>query len=452
MKLKFWVLTAIFWVSQPIFAFTAEQKAQQAIDPVLARYRTFFAQEVKRRHIPGTAVAIVYQGQVVWMEGFGVRNLKTREPVNLDTVFQLGSVSKPFAGTLAALLAQEGVLHFDDPVAQYLPGFHLERAPNASDLRLRHILSHSSGIPRAGFNHMIESYVPYKDIKSKMQSTKALCAPGRCFDYHNAMFSLIKDVVQQTTAQSFEQALKTRLLQPLHMDHTSASLEGLLNTYNYAQPHVRTKNGMAALGSHSQGYYAVAPAGGVNSSIRDMAKFLQLQLGGYPGLLQPKYLAQLHSPYVVAHDGNQRYRHFRDRIHGSYYGMGFRIMHFANHKVVYHGGMLKGFMNFMAVMPDKKVGIVILQNADTGFSWQTALRFFDMFLRLPEKNWSGAPSPVNSTVVKRQYNKKLNVVAAKKKRPPSKSKIQAKRAPTPVPVANKNKIALRGPALPTSTR
>lgn len=351
------------------------------ITKIVSEFEKKLLKTIKDKHIPGCAVAIVYKNQVVFINGYGLRTLGKPETINVDTVFQLGSVSKPIAATLSTILENRGILNVNDPVSQYLPNFSLNNVKDRSALRIKHVLSHSTGIPRAGFNHLIETFSPHARIIRTLQTTNIRAPIGKRYDYHNAMFSLISEITMAATHQSFPTALATYLLQPLKMNNTTATYNGLLKTTNRASPHIKNNKGkMVAAGTYSTGYYDVAPAGGINSSIRDMSTFLKAQLGGYPSFLDSATLTRLQQPIITTPTVSlSAINGARDKIKNARYGLGWRVINFNDKKLVYHGGWVKGFTNFIAFMPEQQIGIVVLHNSETKFSGRLAMQFLDIF-------------------------------------------------------------------------
>lgn len=365
---------------------TAEALDPKKLDPkklaeAIKKTEQHILLHLDRKQIPGCAVAVVYQNQIIFMNGYGVRSFGKTDKIDLDTVFQLGSVSKPIAATLTTLLENQGLLSVEDPVSNYLPNFALNNKQPPKALKIKNLLSHTSGLPRNGFNHLIETFTPYPEIMKALQKPRISVLPGRRYDYHNAMYGLIAEVTKAATYQSFPDALQSKLLKPLKMNNTSATFTDLFCNANRASPHTKGRRGtLCPCEPYSQGYYTVAPAGGINSSVRDMAIFLKAQMGGHPEVVPHKVLAKMQTPVIPTKNmiGSARSKN-------PHYGLGWRIVEYADQKLVYHGGWVKGFTNFLAFMPDQQLGIVILHNADTKFSSKAAMKFFDAALGLPDE-------------------------------------------------------------------
>lgn len=371
---------ALFMVGiPPSFAYGLSHPKN--LGSILSQIDEHIKVHVKSKQVAGCAVAVVYQNKIVFLNAYGVKSLGKPDRINVDTVFQLGSVSKPIAATLVSVLENKGFLRLEDPIQHYLPNFSLNTKQSSHKLQVKHVLSHSTGVPRTDFNHLIESHQPYNTILRALQRTPVRTPIGKRYDYHNAMFGLISDITRSATRSSFKDALSVNLLKPLQMTNTTATLSGLLTNPNRAFPHVR--NGKAKLtpcDTYSRGYYNVAPAGGINSSIRDMAIFLNAQMGGYPTVLNKRTLSRTQTAQISTPCTLSAYNGPAHLIKNARYGLGWRIVDFSHHKLLFHGGWVKGFTNFIAFMPDQKIGIVVLQNGETRFSSKTAIKFFELYL------------------------------------------------------------------------
>lgn len=355
------------------------------LKPIIAKLEAQIQDYVKKKRIPGCAIAIVYNNQIFYMNGFGVRTIGKPEKIDVDTVFQLGSVSKPIAATLASILENKGLLRLDDPVNQYLPQFSLNSIQPPSSLKVKHVLSHSTGVPRAGFNQLIEAHTPYPQILKTLKNTPVRAPAGKRYDYNNAMYSVISEITRTATKLPFPEALRVNLLQPLSMTRTSATYEGLLSTVNRASPHVGGRKGIVPCGIYSSGYYTVAPAGGINSSIRDMAIFLKAQMGGYPQVLNPTAISRIQIPQVTTKSMLQSVDGPSNLTSNARYALGWRTVDFADQKMVYHGGWVKGFTNFIGFIPQQSIGIIVLHNGETKFSSRLAMKFFELYFDIPRK-------------------------------------------------------------------
>lgn len=386
----------------------------------------------QKKNVPGFAMGVVKGGQIVYAKGFGVRNINTGDPVNADTVFQLGSVSKVFAGTLVGILLERKFLHLDNKIKQYLPHYEFH-----DDTSLRHVVTHTTGIPRYGFNAMIESGKKSREeVMDRLTKTELKCSPGTCYDYHNAMFSLVDMIIESAMGMSYEQVLQNYLLIPLGMTHTSLSHDDLLQHDNRAVPHIKTQNGTIACKGYRTEYYDFAPTAGVNTSLNDMLKFLQAALGHKTDVVSHATLKLIHTPLTAAKDIFERNPGNHKRFNASSYGIGWRILDYQGHKIVFHGGWVKGFINIIALLPEQDVGIVVLQNTETSFPWIVAMNFFDQVLGFPDREWDrkgAVASPLKKIKKqaqiqkqqKQQSNKNTKLLKAEKKPTKAKKKVKS---------------------------
>ncbi|MBY0282142.1 MAG: beta-lactamase family protein [Alphaproteobacteria bacterium] len=354
-----------------LLTFSIQASIASSLTPALQKLDQYILQQIQQKKVIGCTVAVVEGNNIIFMKAYGVKKKGQKDPIDLNTSFQLGSASKPIAATLIALLNKEGLINLDAPITPFYP--HLK-----SRTTLRHVLTHTTGFKRKGWNNKIESGVLrsqlLKDIKTAEQDE-----PGFEFDYHNVVYSLMEGVVEGTQNQKMETLLQRKLLTPLGMNQTTIGYEDFVNQPNCAWPHQFTKKGaLYPSKSYSRFYHAaVFTAAGINSNIQDMATFLKLQLVGVPGFLSVEDLKTFHEPKVEAKDALMS---LRKKIRGnvqSYYGMGWRIADAPKKRIVYHGGFLKGFCNFVAFLPSRNLGIVILNNSEGGFASKTSLMFLN---------------------------------------------------------------------------
>lgn len=440
--LLFLILRTAFWgLSLWLLAtLPAQATSKRNVDNAIIKLKKHIHSQIQKNRIPGCAVAVVYRNKVVFMSGFGVKRVGQSAKINSTTLFQLGSLSKPIASSLITVLESNGLLKIDDPVNQHLTTFSLKGIRNKKSLRIKHVLSHSTGVPRAGFNNLIESKTPYAKIRNTLQRTPVRTGVGKRYDYNNAMYGLISDITTSVTNTSFPIALHKQFLAPLGMQDTSATLEELLKSSNKATPHVRNRRGaLIPCSTYSQGYYAVAPAGGINSTIKDMGIFLKAQLGGYPKVLSSRALSKLQSPQITTNTVLRSHRAPK-LIKNPRYALGWRVVDLDHNKLVFHGGWLKGFTNFIGFMPEHDVGIVILHNGESKFASNTAVQFFENYLgitttkaksrlRTKQRAVPAPTPPPQKTTPRRQV--KRTIVQRKVDKKPKVQRIKIKRIVTP---------------------
>ena len=343
-------------------------------------------QVVSAGRIPGLAVAVVQDGRVLSARGYGITDVRNAEPVDAHTVFRVASLSKSFAGTVAGMLVNDGVLRWDSRVTDFVPGFRLSQPNAAQQVTVADVLSHRLGLPYNAFDRDIEANADYHSLTMKLGSAPMTCAPGQCYAYQNVAFSLIGDIVFASTGQFFSETVASRIFKPLGMHDASYGLDGIEASARWARPHVRGGGGWVSLRPKPT-YYRVAPAAGVNASISDMAQWLIAQTGHRPDVLPAPLLATLHAP-VIATPGELRGSSWRrTRLNSAGYALGWRVFDYAGHDVVFHGGAVQGYRAAMALVPGQDLGIVILWNSESALPSGLLPTVLDRALGLQGGKW-----------------------------------------------------------------
>jgi beta-lactamase class C len=344
---------------------------------LLSDYEDYINESLKLTGVPGAAIAIIHDSTIIYLKGFGVRNVDTQEPVDAHTVFRLASVSKPVTSVLMGTMMEEGILNWDDPIVKYLPNFELDSATFTNQLTIRHVLSHTTGLPYHTYTNLIEEGTQHDELIAELKNVKLIGEPGRIYSYQNVAYSLLGDVVQSATGHTFETEIKARLFGPLRMTNASVSYEELINNPNFAQPHLLRGRNWKTI-PISPTYYNTAPAGGINASITDMAKLMVALLGNRESVITPETIDQLFNQEVRATAKNRNFNRW-SRIKKSYYGLGWRVLTFKNDTLAYHGGYVNGYRSEIAVHPTKKIAICVLANGPSGFSDHAIPAFFNTY-------------------------------------------------------------------------
>ena len=357
------------------------------IGNVAKHYDEFVDTTLSQESAPGAAVVIVKGNRIVLLKGYGVRKAFTRDSVNIHTVFRLGSVSKGFASVLTGILVQDSALRWDDSVLKYLPNLPLKDTLNSRGMRICHVLSHTTGLPMHTFTNLLDDDVPYGDIVGQLDQVNMIAPPGTVYSYQNVIYSVIADIVDAATGKSYKKLVKQRIFKPAGMKDASLSYEAMKDNDNVAYPHVRY-GGEWKPTSLNDRYYSVLPAAGVNASISDMAAWLQVLLGEKPDIISDSTLQTIYKPFIRTPIKARYRRHWKNHLDKLYYGMGWRIFEYNGHKIVYHGGYVKGYRAEIGFDPDKKVGICVLFNSTVGLTNNCVPAFFDMYYNHPENSYS----------------------------------------------------------------
>jgi len=345
-----------------LIALKLYREQQQELHDALKAY---FEKAIASGDMVGAGVSIVRGDSVVISEGFGKRKVNGKEDVDGETVFRLGSLSKGFAGILAADLKSEGKLDWNDKVSEYIPGFRLGDAKNTQQITLSTILSHTSGAPYHSYTDLVEAGLSLNDIAGRFKMVKPNSKPGVTYSYQNAMFALSGEMMYKATNQDINTLLKTKFFEPLHMEHTSTNHEVLSKETNIAIPHSKRRYGWQTLKLKNNYYNAVA-AGGINANAIDMAKWMQLLLGHHPEIMDKAALQEAFNPVIEIKGRSKYYQRWPGHV-SSYYGYGWRIHKFMEREVektvFHHGGSVNNYRNEIALYPDSDLGICVLMNS-----------------------------------------------------------------------------------------
>jgi beta-lactamase class C len=334
----------------------------------------------------GLAVAVVKDGRVALTKTYGVREAGGNDKVTPDTVFRLASLSKGFAGTLAAIEVAEGKLDLTTKVKAIVPQFELRRASDTAAVTLEDVLTHRVGLPPYAYDNLLEAGTSPLEILSKYKSVRPICGVSDCFSYQNTTFNVITNAIEKVSGRSYDLMLRSRILDPLGMTATSLGKKGLMQTGNWARPHRR--RGLDGYPVEvKEPYYRVPAAGGVNSSINDLAKWMIAQMGERPDVLNEKVLDEAHRKRVSTPSESARQRSLRTPVTATHYGLGWRIYNYAGKQLINHSGSVEGYFAQIAWLPDRKSGIVVLSNTRGSRVTKIVPAWLDYELGLEKTDW-----------------------------------------------------------------
>jgi|APTNR8051073442_1049403.scaffolds.fasta_scaffold00626_22 beta-lactamase class C len=345
---------------------------------IVQEYEAYVEEALAKENVPGAAVAIVKDGKIAYLRGFGLKEVGTRDSIDVHTVFRLASLSKGFAPVLTGLMVQDGVLEWDDPVVRHVPDFQLRDKKSTEILNLRHVLSHTTGLPRHAYSNLLNDGLDYEQIVGKLKNVKLPYKVGKHHDYQNVAYSLIGDVIANSTGDSYNELLAERLFKPAGMKDASAGYHEIMASPNVALPHGVSKNGYYPM-DISPRYYSASPAAGVNASIYDMAQWLRLLMGHHPEIIKPATLREIFTPQVTMPLRESTLYQWRP-LERAWYALGWRVMERSDaQRLIYHGGFVNGYRGEVAFSPEDQIGIVILSNSVSNFISESAPRFFDLY-------------------------------------------------------------------------
>lgn len=349
------------------------------LPPPIGEFVRFMESELDSSRTVGAAYTIVYGGDVVYTGTYGVQEKGMPAEVDEHTLFRLASVSKGFAGVLAGMLEQDGILSLNDRVLEHYPGFQLKDSVSTADLTIRNLLSHTSGLVPYAFDNLVEADQDLYTIVDRLDEVDISAPPGELYGYQNVLFSLFDPIAKKVTGSSYQVLLEQRIFSPLGMRDASAGPVDGNRFPNMAHPHVMTGEGYVALKSNS-GYYNVMPAAGINASISDMGQWLLALLGHKPEYMPDTVLKSISTPVIytpLKWSYTRYWKPFRER----YYSLGWRIYNYQGRQILYHGGYIRGYRAEIAFCPAEDVGIAFMQNSPNNLASRFVPAFLDLFLQ-----------------------------------------------------------------------
>ncbi|GAB4546028.1 MAG: serine hydrolase [Anaerolineae bacterium] len=328
------------------------------------QFEKFLHEKIAETKLPGLSAAIVKAGEVIWSRGFGYRDAERGLAATPHSVYSIGSVSKSFTVAAILQLAEQGKLSVDDPIDQFMP-FPIQ--PHGEKVCIRHFMSHTSGIPALGYaealiGHVIGAEANWfpiataEDILTFMQDAGSwvLNKPGERWYYLNEGYMLLGYIVEKVSGLRFETYVRQHILEPLGMTRTYYNRADVEKDPDVATPYVNWAEQGRVSSQYPWG--GIAAAGGILSSVIDLAKYIAMFLKrGSPILSEDSYRA-MSTPHIQLPLQNTR---FGEETYG--YGLSMKS-DFFGHQVVGHGGSVGVSTAQMMFIPTQNLGIAILAN------------------------------------------------------------------------------------------
>lgn len=362
---------------------TANGEVHRPEAPARVDYRRLEARIARLMQEPdmvGLAVGTIEGGEVRFVKGFGETVAHTGAAVTPDTVFRWASVSKGVASALVIKLTEEGKVSLNAPVASL--GTTLTLPGDSGNVTVANILSHRVGLVRNAWDERLEAGEDPKALRAALGTLPVHCPPGTCYGYQNIAFDTVTEIVEGATGEGYASLARKRLFEPLGMRNASVGRVGLQSATSWAHPHHKGK----VLVTVNDSYYRVPAAGGVNSSIRDLLRWMQAQTGSAPGVISPTALETMHRPRVPTPPHGRRGAMDRALTQAEY-GLGWRTFVYAGHALVGHRGSVDGYGSLILFDPEDKSGIVMLWNSNFSKPARLQLEFFDLLYGLPFTDW-----------------------------------------------------------------
>jgi CubicO group peptidase (beta-lactamase class C family) len=345
-------------------------------------------------NLPGLAVVIVKDGQVVWMKGYGVRDIITKKPVDEHTLFMIASNTKLFTGSALAMLETEEKLSLDDPISKYFPDYRLYDSTSTKLVSIRDMLSHRIGTKTfEGDFTFWNTSLSREEIMRRMRYLKPPFHFRQEFGYCNSCFMTAGQIIPVVTGETWEKFVQSHFLSPLGMDQTR-----ILSTAVGDQPNVATPYTTSYSDSLNRVPYDnwnnLAPAASIVSNVSDLSHWLLMQLDS--GRYQGKQIISWEALQKTrqANTWVRSLKSGRYPTHFTGYGLGLFMQDYAGRQVYWHTGGAGGMVSNVCFVPEEKLGIAILTNNDNQDFFE-ALRYqiLDAYLGVPYINRSQQALP-----------------------------------------------------------
>ncbi|HEX7981152.1 MAG TPA: serine hydrolase [Gemmatimonadaceae bacterium] len=354
--------------------------AQGAAEP-LAGFDAYVERVLKTFDVPGAAVAIVKDGRIVLARGYGVRQLGHSERVDADTRFGIASNTKLFTATALALLVEQGKLEWDDPVIRYLPDFAMYDPYVTRELTVRDLLVHRSGLGLGAGDLLWWPTSTYDraEIARRLRFIKPATSFRSAYAYDNVLYLVAGQLIEKLSGMSWEEFVRTRILVPVGMTSSTVRHADAAGGGNVATTHAEMNGVVRAIAPMTSDN--TNPAGGVNSTATDMARWMIVQMdsgriatatAGAPErrLFSPASTRELWSIVTPLRPGGPArpgFEHLRPNING--YALGLVVSDYRGHLRLQHSGGLPGYVSLVTMIPGKRLGVAVLTNQESGYAF-----------------------------------------------------------------------------------
>jgi CubicO group peptidase (beta-lactamase class C family) len=386
---------------------SAQVLAQTELPPDLDAY---VARALKEFEVPGLAIAIVKDGKVALAKGYGVRKFGEAATVDEQTLFGIASNTKAFTAAALAILVDEGKISWDDPVTKHLPGFQMYDPYVTREMTVRDLLTHRSGLGLGAGDLLFFPPTTFsrEEIVERLRHIKPASSFRSKYAYDNVLYLVAGQVVAAVYGKSWDDFIKERIFVPLGMTASNTSVKDLRPGGNFVSPHQKVEGRLQPV--PYMNIDNTAPAGSINSNVADMAKWVIAQLdqgaihggqnvGGKNGgaqngdrrLFSQRQSREMWLAQTPIPPGNPPPQLSALRSNFTAYGLGWGLSDYRGHKVVSHSGGLLGMVSRVRMIPDLKLGIVVLTNQEAGGAMEAiSYHIIDHYLKAPGADWVGA--------------------------------------------------------------
>ncbi len=358
-------ITLVFSAFIAFNALQAQVISSREIDSLVEKVLTTF-------DVPGISVGVIKDDKLIHAKGYGVRSLRTKQKVDENTLFGIASNSKAFTAAALGMLVDEKKMKWDDKVTDYIPEFKLYNPYVTEEFTIKDLLTHRSGMGLGAGDLMMfpdSSNFTKKDIIHNLRYLKPVSSFRTKYDYDNNLYIVAGEVVEKISGMSWEDFIEKRIMQPLNMSKSAASIHRLKDKSNMVQPHAPV-NGKVETIDIDWSETANA-AGGICSNITDLSKWLIMQMNnGKYGNNQQLFTEETHdemwSPQTIINTRTTP----PYNTHFASYGLGWFLSDVKGYKQATHTGGLAGVVTQITLLPEMKLGIIVLTNQQVGAAFQ----------------------------------------------------------------------------------
>lgn len=360
----------------------------------LEGFAQFVNETMEQWQVPGVAVGIVKNDELVYAEGFGYRDVENQLPVTPETLFAIGSSSKGFTATSAGILVDDKKLDWHTPIRKWLPTFELQDTFATERMNLADLLCHRSGLPR----HDLIWYNSTASREDLIDRLKYL-EPSKDFrtfwQYQNLMYLTAGYLAGRANESTWEELVQQRILDPLEMGSSNFSVEKSQKADNSALPYeIPDPKTGAREQIPFRNIDVIGPAGSINSNVIDMANWLIMNLNGGQfkdrQIITEATLKELHSAQMPLVPEAMLYPPLETHpeMGQACYGFGWFVQNYRGHRWVHHGGNIDGFCAMVSLLPQDKLGVVVLTNLDGLAALPVTGYAMDLLLGLEPLDWN----------------------------------------------------------------
>lgn len=368
--------------------------------------------------VPGVAVAVIHDGEILLAEGYGYRDVEEKLPVTADTLFAIGSNSKSFTVTLLGMLNDEGQLDWDKPVFEYLPGFQMHDPTATLQMTARDLVTHRSGLPR---HDLIwhATCLTRKELFDRLRYLEPTKEFRSNYQYQNLMFMTAGYLAGHIGEGDWEMLATEKILKPLGMQRSNFSVDDMQTDADFAYPYSTdgADKDEQVVRIPFRNIDAIGPAGSINSSVSEMIRYVQFHIDygkhGENRLLSESNARAMQTPQMVMTADDDRDVELGDPT----YGLGLIVSTYRGHKYVGHGGGIDGFISAMSWLPHERIGVVVLSN----FSGEAnpvpnivTRNVFDRLLELDPIDWNTRSRDRFEKAIKERDEKREDAAAERK--------------------------------------